>query len=248
VSDTITEWRGDPRKSQIVIRQLLNFTDGIEGAPYLHRDSISDRNALALRASAVATPGVAFIYGPSHLQIFCELLRRKLNGRSTFSYLQEHVLTPLGIGTIEYKQDAKGNPLFATGFHLSARQWGKLGQMVLGHGNADGRQVISSSLLNQAFIGSSANPSYGLTFWLNRPAGVFAREADMEKLLELKWQQASWRGVCICKSAPPDMVVGLGSHYQRLFVIPSLNAVIVRQSSADSKFSDSQFLRLILGR
>lgn len=248
VSDTITEWRGDPRKSQIVIRQLLNFTDGIEGASYLHRDSIGDRNAAALRAPAVAAPGVAFIYGPSHLQIFGELLRRKLNGRGTFSYLQERVLGPLGIGSVEYKQDAKGNPLFASGFHLSARQWVRLGQVVLGHGSIDGRQVISASLLNQAFTGSSANPSYGLTFWLNRPSGFLAREADMEKLLELKWQRASWRGVCISKSAPPDMVVGLGSHYQRLFIIPSLNAVIVRQSSADAKFSDAQFLRLVLGR
>ena len=119
---------------------------------------------------------------------------------------------------------------------------------MLGHGTIDGRSVVSSSLLNQAFTGSPANPSYGLTFWLNRPAGFLAREADIENLLELKWQQASWRGVCICKSAPPDMVVGLGSHYQRLFIIPSMNAVIVRQSSADAKFSDAQFLRLVLGR
>lgn len=248
VSDTITEWRSDPRKSQVVIRQLLNFTDGIEGASYLHRDSVADRNAVALRAPAVARPGLAFIYGPSHLQIFGELLRRKLGGRSTFSYLQERVLGPLGIGSVEYKQDARGNPLFASGFHLSARQWARLGQMVLGHGSIDGRQVISPSLLNQAFTGSSANPSYGLTFWLNRPAGFLAREADMEKLLDLKWQKASWRGVCISKTAPPDMVVGLGSHYQRLFIIPSMNAVIVRQSFADSQFSDAQFLRLVLGR
>ena len=248
VSDTITEWQNDPRKSKITVRQLLNFTDGLDGASYLHRDSIADRNAAALRVPAVAAPGVTFIYGPSHLQVFGELLRRKLNGRSPFSYLQQHVLGPLGIGTVEYKQDAKGNPLFASGFHLSARQWVRLGQMILGHGSVEGRQVISSSLLSQAFTGSSANPSYGLTFWLNRPAGFLAREADMEKLLDLKWQQASWRGVCISKTAPPDMIAGLGSHYQRLFVIPSMEAVIVRESSADSKFSDAQFLRLVLGR
>jgi hypothetical protein len=43
------------------------------------------------------------------------------------------------------------------------------------------------------------------------------------------------------------MIVGLGSGYQRLFIIPSLNAVIVRQGR-DAKFSDAQFLRLLLGR
>src|SRR5437867_5087405 len=30
VSDTITEWRSDPRKSQITVRQLLSATDGID--------------------------------------------------------------------------------------------------------------------------------------------------------------------------------------------------------------------------
>ena len=247
-ADTITEWRSDPRKSKITIRQLLNFTDGIDGAPYLHRDSVPDRNAMALRVPAVATPGSAFIYGPSHLQIFGELLRRKLNGRNTYSYLQEHVLGPLGISGIEYKRDSRGNPLLATGFHLSARQWARLGEMVLGHGSIEGRQIVSADLLQRAFTGSAANPSYGLTFWLNRPAGFLAREADIERLLDLRWQRASWRGICISRLAPPDMIVGLGSHYQRLFIIPSMNALIVRQSSADAKFSDPEFLRLVLGR
>ncbi len=248
VSDTITEWRSDPRKTQITIRQLLNFTDGIDGAPYLHRDSIADRNAMALRVPVVAAPGSAFIYGPSHLQIFSELLRRKLNGRGTFSYLQGHVTGPLGISGFEYKQDARGNPLCATGFRLSARQWARLGELVLGHGSAGGQQIVSAELLARAFHGSAANPSYGLTFWLNRPAASSAREADLEKMLDLRWQRASWRGVCLSKTAPPDMVVGLGSHYQRLFIIPSMNAIIVRQSSADANFSDTQFLRLIFGR
>jgi CubicO group peptidase (beta-lactamase class C family) len=248
VADTITEWRNDPRKSQITIRELLNFTDGIEGAPHLHRASIRDRNTMALQLATVADPGSVFIYGPSHLQIFSELLRRKLNGRGAIPYLEGRVLRPLGIGSLDYKQDALGHPLLATGFQLSARQWATLGELVLGRGSYHGRRIVSAQLLQEAFAGSNANPSYGLTFWLNRPAGLLSREADMEKLLDLPWQRASWRGVCISKSAPADMVVGLGSHHQRLFVIPSMNAVIVRLSSADSKFSDAHFLRLIMGR
>jgi CubicO group peptidase (beta-lactamase class C family) len=246
VADTITEWRGDSRKSKITIRQLLTLTDGLETASFLHHDSIADRNALALRVSTVASPGAAFTYGPSHLQVFCELLRRKLNGGSTFVYLQQHVLSPLGIGSIEYKQDRKGNPLFATGFHLSARQWVRLGQMILSHGSLGGHQIVPSDTLQQAFVGTSANPSYGLTFWLNRPSGFLSGETDIEKRLDLPWQRASWRGVCISKAAPSDMIAAIGSHYQRQFIIPSMNLVIVRQSSADAKFSDGEFLRLIL--
>jgi CubicO group peptidase (beta-lactamase class C family) len=245
VSDTITEWKNDPRKSQITIRELLNQTDGIEGASRLQRASIRDRNAAAIRLPAVAEPGAAFIYGPSHLQIFSELLRRKFNDRPTTRYIETRVLNRLGLGRLNYKKDAHGNPLPATGFELTAREWARLGELVLGRGNYRGRQIVPANLFREAFAGSQANPSYGLTFWLNQqsPNG---HEVDIERMLDLPWGSARWADVCICKDAPADMVVALGSGYQRLFVIPSLKAIIVRQGS-NARFSDAQFLRLILG-
>src|SRR5438874_2940043 len=246
VSDTITEWKSDPRKSRITIRQLLSQTDGVEGASRLQRASIRDRNAMAIRLPTVAEPGAAFIYGPSHLQIFSELLRRKLKGRSTIAYFEEHVSNRLGLHRLNYKKDSRGNPLPATGFELTAREWARLGELVLGNGNYHGRQIVPANLLREAFIGSQANPAYGLTFWLNQQAPN-GREVDMERILDLPWQNAEWRGVCICKDAPADMVMGLGSHYERLFVMPSLKAIIVRQGSGEN-FSDAQFLRLVLGR
>jgi CubicO group peptidase (beta-lactamase class C family) len=245
VSDTITEWKNDPRKSQIAIRQLLNQTDGIEGASRLQRASIRDRNAVAIGLPTVAEPGSAFIYGPSHLQIFSELLHRKLNGRATTRYIEGRVLNRLGLGRLKYKKDAQGNPLPATGFELTAREWARLGELVVGRGNYHGRQIVPANLLREAFVGSQANPSYGLTFWLNEQAPS-GREADMERMLDLPWQSAQWTDVCICKDAPADMAVALGSGYQRLFVIPSLKTIIVRQGS-NAKFSDAHFLRLILG-
>jgi CubicO group peptidase (beta-lactamase class C family) len=246
VADTITEWKNDPRKSQITIRQLLSQTDGIEDAPHLHRQSIRDRNGMAIHLSMLAAPGARFIYGPSHLQIFSELLRRKLNGRSVISYLGQNVTGPLGLTALEFKKDGLGNPLPASGFELSAREWARLGELVLGKGSYRGQQIVPAELMRQAFTGSSANPSYGLTFWLNREAPR-AHEIDIEKELDLRWERARWINICICKSAPSDMVVGLGSGYQRLFIIPSMNAIIVRQGQ-DTKFSDAHFLRLILGR
>ncbi|HEY6071415.1 MAG TPA: serine hydrolase, partial [Chthoniobacterales bacterium] len=170
VADTITEWKNDPRKSQITIRQLLNQTDGIEPLPHLHSDSIRDRNAMAVQLPLVHSPGAAFAYGPSHLQIFNELLRRKLNGKSTISYIRENVLSPLGLTSMEFKKDGRGNPLPASGFELTAREWANFGEMILGHGNFHGKQIVPASLLGAALNGSSANPSYGLTLWLNRQA------------------------------------------------------------------------------
>jgi CubicO group peptidase (beta-lactamase class C family) len=246
VSDTITEWKSDPRKSRITIRHLLNQTDGIEGASRLQRASIRDRNAMAIRLPVVAEPGSAFIYGPSHLQIFSELLRRKLKGRTTIAYFEGHVSNRLGLRRLNYKKDARGNPLPATGFELTAREWARLGELVLGQGNYHGRQIAPAALLREAFISSPTNPSYGLTFWLNQQAPN-GHEVDTERMLDLRWQVAQWTDACICKDAPPDMVVALGSGYQRLFIIPSLKAIIVRQGS-NARFSDAHFLRLVLGK
>ena len=245
-ADTITEWKSDPRKSRITIRQLLNFTDGIEGAPHLHRASIRDRNAAAIRLSILAQPGTRFTYGPSHLQIFSELLRRKLKGRGTIAYLEEQLFNPLGLQNLEFKKDVRGNPLPASGFELTAREWARLGELVLGHGSYHGRQIVPANLLKQAFAGPVVNPSYGLTFWLNRQA-PHANEVDVEKELDLPWERARWTDACLCRNAPPDMVVALGSGYQRLFIIPSLHALVVRQGRG-GKFSDAHFLRLVLGR
>jgi CubicO group peptidase (beta-lactamase class C family) len=135
--------------------------------------------------------------------------------------------------------------LLATGFQLSAREWARLGELVLGRGNYRGHQIVPENLLRQAFIGSRSNPSFGLTFWLNRQAPS-AREIDIENMLALPWPRENWIDICICKDAPADMVVSLGSAYQRLFIIPSMDAVIVRQGS-NAKFSDAKFLRLALG-
>jgi len=246
VCDTITEWRSDRRKSQITIRQLLNQTDGIEAASRLQRVSIRDRNAMAIGLPSMASPGSAFIYGPSHLQIFSELLRRNLRGRSTIAYFEGRVSSRLGLDGLNFKKDAHGNPLPATGFELTAREWARLGELVLGHGSYHGRQVVPAALLREAFAGSITNPAYGLTFWLNQQAPV-GREEDIEHMLDVPWRDAHWANVCICKDAPADMIVALGSGYQRLFIIPSMQAIIVRQGS-NARFSDAHFLRLVLGR
>ena len=245
VSDTISEWKGDPRKSRITIRQLLSQTDGIEAASRLQRASIRDRNAMAIRLPTLAEPGAAFIYGPSHIQIFSEVLRRKLGGRSVIAYFEAHVSNRLGLHRLNYKKDSLGNPLPATGFELTAREWARLGELVLGNGNYRG-QIVPAALLREALTGSQANPSYGLTFWLNSQTAN-GHEADIERMLDLPWQTAQWTDVSISQDAPADMLVALGSHHQRLFVIPSLKAIVVRQGS-EAKFSDAHFLRLLLGR
>ena len=178
-------------------------------------------------------------------RFFRELLRRKLKGRNVISYFETHVSNRLGLRDLKYKKDEHGNPLPVTGFELTPPEWARPPPPPRGNGNYHRRQIVPSGLLREAFDGSQVNPAYGLTFWLNEQAPN-GREADMERMLDLPWQNTRWSGVCICKDAPADMAVALGSHYQRLFIIPSLKAVIVRQGSGGN-FSDAQFCGYCLG-
>jgi CubicO group peptidase (beta-lactamase class C family) len=250
VKNTITEWQNEPDKADIKIRNLLNFTAGIEPVFSLHGKAIGDRNGYSITRPAVRNPGESFMYGPSQLQIFSEVLRRKLLPRhlTPRAYLTRRVLRPLGIGDVDFREDTKGNPLLASGFKLTARQWLALGIIVLHKGKYARRQIVSSELIGECFRGTRANPMFGMGFWLNRTANdPVVREVDVEKMLDIPWQREDWHHDCLCKDAPRDMIAAIGSAYQRMFIIPSMNLIIVRQGR-DASFSDAKFLRLILGQ
>src|SRR5947208_16735235 len=241
-AETITSWRNDPRKSEVTIRQLLDFDSGLEPQFFLHETQSGDRDATAMRARMVAEPGRAFIYGPAALQVFHQMLKEKLRGGSPTHYLGRHVLHRLGLGPQRYLNDRAGNPLLATGWILSAKQWAKLGQLVL----ANGAPVISRNSLEQCWRGTTANRAFSLGWWNNR-AAPNGREFDFEQMLIPKWQNQDWHDGCLYHDAPNDLVACIGSEGQRLYVIPSLQLIVVRQANGGS-FTDTDFLRLLLGR
>jgi CubicO group peptidase (beta-lactamase class C family) len=246
VSDTITEWQADAAKARVTIRQLLDFTSGLEPAFRLHGDRVPDRNAVALRLPLAAAPGEAFIYGPASLQVFHVLLERKLGSRGTSPtrFLERQVLSPLRLGSQRYLADQRGHPLLATGFMQTPEQWARVGRVVL----EGGRPVLRRSSFDEALRGSRANPAFSLGFWNNRAsAQPGAREVSVEDMLDLPWQQQNWRNACLCRDAPPDLVASIGSGNQRLFAIPSLELIVVRQG-INTAFSDAEFLRRLLKR
>jgi len=242
VADTIPSWRYDPRKSRITIQQLLDFSAGLDPAFYLHNDDPGDRDAIAIARPIVAEPGSRFIYGPAALQVFHGVLKAKLRGESPERFLERRVLRRLGLGSQRYLKDRAGNSLLAAGWMLSARQWAKLGQLVLN----EGAPVVSPGFLAQSWRGSPPNRAYSLGWWNNR-AAPGGREFDFEKALTPKWQTQIWDDAILCRDAPPDLVACIGSGYQRLYVIPSLQLVVVRHGGFGT-FSDVRFLRLLLGR
>jgi len=236
VSDTITEWQSDKRRSKITVRQLLDFSSGMEPLFGLHENSYNDRTASALKAALVGTTGKSFIYGPAALQVYHELLARKLREKkqSPTRYLERKVLGPLGLGSQRYLPDQHGSPLLAAGFMQTARQWSELGSWLLKN------QDILTSLKT-----SDANRAFGFGFWNNHAAeSKSAREVDVESLLDKKWHEQSWRNACLCRNAPADLIACIGSYGQRIYIVPSQKLIIVRLAK-DSKPNDAEMLRLL---
>ena len=242
IADTITSWRSNSRKAQVTIRQLLDFDSGLDPLFSLQQTQSGDRNAAAIGARIVAEPGSFFIYGPAALQVFHQVLKKKLRDQTPTHFLERRVLRRLGLGRQRYLEDGAGNPLLATGWILTAKQWAKMGQIILNHG----APVISQKSLEQCWHGTSTNGAFSLGWWNNR-AAPNGREFDFEQMLIPKWPNQDWREACLCRDAPSDLVACIGSEGQRLYVIPSLHLIVVRQAEGGS-FSDARFLRLLLGR
>lgn len=215
-ADTLTEWGGDARKSQITIRQLLSLTGGIAGGEV--GDVPSYKQAVRL-AEAKFPPGEKFQYGPVPFQCFGELLRRKLEPRkeTVEGYLKRRLLDPIGLKSSIWRKDADGNPQLSSGAMLTAHEWAKFGLLVLDNGAWDGKQLVSEKLLDECFRGTKAHPTYGLAFWLN---------ASDER--------------------PRDFVMAAGAGKQKLYIVPSLRLLVVQFAEAPRRFQERELMRLVL--
>lgn len=245
VANTITEWAADKTKNKIVIRDLLNFTSGLSPMPELHDNDHSNRTAAALKARSLAQPGERFFYGPASLQVFHEVLARKLKKTSPTRFLEREVLSPLGLGSQRYLPDGQGVPLLAAGWMQTARQWSAMGRVIL----EKGEPVLDEDdgFFAEAMKGGRANEAYAFGFWNNHAAeSKSSREIDVETMMERKLIAQSWKNICLSKIAPAELVACIGSYGQRLYVVPSKKLVIVRLGKG-GQFKDAPFLKALFG-
>jgi CubicO group peptidase (beta-lactamase class C family) len=242
-SDTLTEWRGD-RRRVITISELLSHTSGLD--PDLGRlYPYSDQLAAAVRVPLIDTPGARFHYGGVNYQAFGEILRRKLKARgkgSVEDFIKDKVIDPLDIDVDAWTRDGAGNVLIHSGISLTAEEWAKFGNFVNRARRGEPHHVLAESPytdLGPLFTGSRANPAYGRGFWLNRPP---------PGTQPIKILQLAIDGDQLYPGGPHDLVAALGSGHQMLYMIPSLDLVVVRYSDGE-QFSDGDFLsRLLTGK
>ncbi len=235
VSDTITEWKSDGQKSKITIRQLLSLTSGIDAGQIGRVPAYAD----AIKFSSKYDPGTHFEYGPAPFQIFGEMMTRKLKPKneSVMDYLKRRILNPIGLNVASWHIE-NGQPLLPQGANLTAREWVKFGLFLKNGGKWNGKQIVKKPLLDELVIGSKANPAYGISFWLNKKGGVGPTGQSVGGNFGNIGELGFAYGVS-------DLYMAAGAANQRLYIIPSLDMVIVRQGRL-ATFDDREFLKLLL--
>ena len=233
-SKYVPQWSNDPKRKKITIKHLATHTSGIEDAEandlphgqltgwkgdfWKNLGPPNDPFTLARDiAPILEPPGSRERYsnpGMAMLGYCVTASLRDTEHPNLRSLIKYRIMAPLGVPDSEwsvgygttFKTD--GLPLVATwgGGSYSPNAAARVGRLMLHKGNWEGKQLISSSVV-EAVTRHSGMPGHsGLGWWVNTAK-------DGSKLWE---------------AAPQDAFAGAGAGQQFLLVIPSLNLIVVR--------------------
>jgi CubicO group peptidase (beta-lactamase class C family) len=271
VAQYLPEWGDDARKSRVTVRQLLSLESGVEtGNPGTGCGGRGTTWADAVNAGTFAEPGSTFKYGPFPLIAMGAALERIQRG-SFEEYLSRRVLEPLGVQVEWRAKCGDGKPQLAGGAAMTARDWATFGEMIRLGGMHKGRRILDESLVRELFRPSGSNASYGLSWWLvgatlmsqpaaglesgtsaGRPRGgiLGGRRGRIGRTRSGERPDATARGGSLAMPnwMPRDLVMAAGAGKQRLYVIPSLELVVVRMGPLikGRRFEDVDFLKALL--
>ncbi len=232
----IPAWRDDPQHSRITVRHLATHSSGIEDAniPGVgHFELGGWKEAFWRRqpdpftlsrdqAPVLFEPGTDYAYSNPGMAMLAYAVTAALQGgpqRDIRSLLKARIMDPIGVPESEWAvgygatYEVDGLPLVANwgGGSYTARAVARVGRLMLGHGEWDGRRIVDSA-------------------WADRVlqyAGTPLPHRDGEPTPAAT---AGWylNGDGVWPQVPTDAFAGAGAGNQVLIVIPSLDLVIVR--------------------
>jgi CubicO group peptidase (beta-lactamase class C family) len=205
LTDTVSRligagWSRSPiTEPRIVLRDLLTMSSGLD-------DSLQ----------FVVAPGQRFYYNnPGYYQLFQVIVRA--TGQDINTASRGRLFDRIGMaGTWRLNID-NGEPGFI--LSLTARDMARFGLLAMSYGRWNGAAVVDSAWMAQSFQqGPPDNPGYGYLWWRN--GGSSYRIPGPYVLPTLP-------GMLI-PSAPTDLVAALGKGDKKIYVIPSMELVVVR--------------------
>lgn len=244
-SDTalLPEWSGpgDPRGA-LTLEDLLRMRSGLV-FDETYADPLSDvtQSLFALPDSggaAAAKPleapaGSYWRYASGTSNIVSKVLRRALEraGEDYHRFPREALFGPLGMGTALFETDAAGTFVGSSFVYAAARDWARLGQLLLQDGVWEGKRVLPEGWARFVSTPTPQSPDgcYGAHWWTK-----VAREMG--------------GGTEAAARLPADAFHAFGHEAQCLTVIPSRKLVVVRMglSVRVDAWNHAEFLDALL--
>ena len=175
VSTWFPEIAGDPLKSRLKLRHLLQHTSGIfttQGSHdiYPQRDFVK----FALESPVITPPGEEFKYNNRAINVASGIVS-KVTGKSMEDLLVANLFRPLGITEYKFHRDRAGNTWGMDGLDLKVSDLVKIGCLFADDGRWKGRQIVSEKWLAVAtqasLVSLDRNGAYGLGLFVLEPDG-----------------------------------------------------------------------------
>jgi CubicO group peptidase (beta-lactamase class C family) len=150
-------------------------------------------------------PGVLFNYSGGATSLLGAALKKAVSRRIDV-YAREKLFEPLGITDVEWLSfTGSAEPAAFAGLRLRPRDLAKLGQLMADDGRWNGRQVLPAW-----WIAESTKP-----------------RVNAEGHVALYYGYQWWLGRSLLNGHDQTWTAGFGSGGQRLFIVPSLDLVVV---------------------
>lgn len=201
-------------REAITLSQMLSMSSGLawnewRATSFLSNDEFglfwhTSQAHYVLDRPMAAPAGTQFNYNGGNTAVLAQLLAERV-GMSLPEYARTQLFEPLGIADWEWVDDYRGRPLAFAGVRLRPRDLARIGQLVLQHGQWNGRQIVPAEWIAEStrpHINTGIAPGlrYGYQWWLGT--------------IEVNGVEQPWIG-------------GIGNGGQRLWVIPTLDMVVV---------------------
>jgi CubicO group peptidase (beta-lactamase class C family) len=199
-----TGWTTAPlaKENLITIKHQLTMTTGLnENVP---DDNCITPACLTYRADA----GTSWYYYNAPYRLVQDVVAAA-SGKTFFNYSKEKLYDKIGINTA-----------FTLNYILycTTREAARFGSFILRKGEWNGTQILTDQNYFNAMTNTSQtyNLSYGYLWWLNGKASTMAPGSNLVF------------PVSLAPDAPKDMIMALGKDDKKIYVVPSLNIVVVR--------------------
>lgn len=227
----VTEWEDDPRGG-ITLQQLMMMSSGLARYRFTLNPFTDDYRWLysgdtlgpVLRTpQADWSPGEKFDYNNINSELLGLVLERA-SGQRYAKLLEAGLWQPMGGSEARVWLDREGGDAFTSCCLMAtARDWARLGQVMLNRGEFAGRRIVSAEWIDRMVSPAPVSRWYGWQTWL-------AYERDVNPRARL-----ASAGGAYARSEPflaDDVYYFSGRGAQRVYVVPSRELVVVRLGPA----------------